>query len=171
MMERRRVFGGTGAATLFRRAAVLDAGLEGEMFDSRFHTYREDAEIAFRLCARRWEVLYEPAAQCEHRRRNLPSRRRQMRPEMNLHSLKNRYLLRIYHQTWLNLLWTLPIAGVRDLQALAWVLLAERSSLRAYRWVWQHRRELLQRRRALRARRTARWWELERWFLRRSLAP
>jgi hypothetical protein len=139
------------------------------MFDPRFHTYREDAEIAFRLSARRWDVLYAPAARCEHRRRNLPSRRRQMRPEMNLHSLKNRYLLRVYHQTLFNFLWTLPVAGARDLQALAWVLLVERSSLPAYAWVWQHRRELLERRRQLRARRTARWWELERWFLRRSV--
>jgi hypothetical protein len=88
---------------------------------------------------------------------------------MNLHSLKNRYLLRVYHQSLGNLLWTLPIAGARDLQALAWVLLVERSSLPAYRWVWSHRRELWRRRRLLRGRRTARWWELERWFLRRSL--
>jgi GT2 family glycosyltransferase len=44
-----RVFGGTGAATLFRRAALLDVAVDGEVFDERFHSFREDAELCFRL--------------------------------------------------------------------------------------------------------------------------
>src|SRR5690606_37685240 len=130
------------------------------------HSFREDAELCFRLRERGWEVLYAPAAVCEHRRHNLPSRRRAMPAFVNYHSLKNRYLLRLYHQTWANLVWTLPCALWRDLQALVWVLLAERSSLPAYGWLWRHRRELLARRRAIQGRRTAGWWEVERWFLR-----
>jgi GT2 family glycosyltransferase len=166
-----RVFGGTGAATLFRREALLDTAVEGEVFDSRFHSFREDAELCFRLRERRWEVLYAPAAICEHRRHNLPSRRRAMAAAVNRHSLKNRYLLRLYHQTLGNLLWTFPFAFGRDLQALAWVLLAERSSLPAYGWVWRHRRELLARRRLIQGRRTAGWWEVERWFVRNGVPP
>jgi GT2 family glycosyltransferase len=164
-----RVFGGTGAATLFRREALLDVALDGEVFDERFHSFREDAELCFRLRERRWEVLYEPTALCEHRRRNLPSRRAAMPAAVNYHSLKNRYLLRLYHQSLGNLLWTLPFASARDLLALVWVLLAERSSLPAYRWLWAHRRELRRRRRLLRARRTAGWWEMERWFVRGAI--
>jgi GT2 family glycosyltransferase len=161
-----RVFGGTGAATLFRREALRDAAVDGEIFDERFHSFREDAELCFRLRERGWEVLYEPAALCEHRRANLPTRRTAMPPEVNRHSLKNRYLLRLYHQSAANLVWTLPFALARDLQALLWVLLAERSSLPAYGWVWRRRHELLARRRAIRARRTVGWWAIERWFLR-----
>jgi GT2 family glycosyltransferase len=161
-----RVFGGTGAATLWRREALLDVALDGEVFDERFHSFREDAELCFRLRERRWEVLYEPAAICEHRRVNLPSRRAAMPAAVNRHSLKNRYLLRLYHQTLGNLVWTLPFAFFRDLQALLWVLLFERSSLPAYSWLWAHRRELLARRRAIQSRRTADWWEVERWFVR-----
>ncbi len=166
LLKPQRVFGGTGAATLFRREALLDVAVDGEVFDERFHSFREDAELCFRLRERRWEVLYEPAALCEHRRHNLPSRRATMPPLVNYHSLKNRYLLRLYHQSLGNLLWTLPFALARDLQALAWVLVAERTSLPAYSWLWAHRRELLARRRAIRARRTAEWWEMERWFVR-----
>ncbi|HET9769076.1 MAG TPA: glycosyltransferase [Thermoanaerobaculia bacterium] len=164
-----RVFGGTGAATLWRREALLDAAIDGEVFDERFHSFREDAELCFRLRERRWEVLYEPAAVCEHRRVNLPARRAAMPAAVNYHSLKNRYLLRLYHQTLGNLLWTFPFALFRDLQALAWVLLFERTSLPAFRWLWAHRAELLARRRAIQARRTAGWWEVERWFLRGAI--
>ena len=161
-----RVFGGTGAATLWRREALLDVAIDGEVFDERFHSFREDAELCFRLRERRWEVLYEPAALCEHRRVNLPSRRAAMPPAVNYHSLKNRYLLRLYHQTFGNLLWTLPFALFRDLQALVWTLVVERTSLPAYAWLWRHRRELLARRREIQSRRIAGWWEIERWFLR-----
>jgi GT2 family glycosyltransferase len=159
-----RVFGATGAASLFRRAALLDAAVEGEVFDPRFHSFREDAELCFRLRERGWEVVYEPAAVCEHRRFNLPERRAALPPHVNRHSLKNRYLLRLYHQTPGNLLRTLLPTLARDLGALAWVLLRERSSLPAYAWLWHHRRELLRRRRAIQARCTAPPAALDRWF-------
>jgi GT2 family glycosyltransferase len=156
-----RVFGATGAATLFRRAALGDVAVDGEVFDPRFHSFREDAELAFRLRERGWEILYEPAAVCEHRRFNLPERRSAMPPIVNYHSLKNRYLLRIYHQTAGNLLRTFVPTAFRDLQALGWVLLRERTSLPAYSWLWRNRRELGRRRRIIQGRKTT---EIERWF-------
>lgn len=161
-----RVFGTTGAASLFRRAALLDAAVEGEVLDRRFHSFREDAELCFRLRERGWEVLYEPAAVAEHRRRVLPERRAALPAAVNYHSLKNRYLLRLYHQTAGNFLRTLPFTLVRDLAALAYVVVAERSSLPAYAWLWRHRRELLARRRAIQARRRVPARAIDRWFRR-----
>ena len=164
-----RVFGATGAASLFARKALEDVAVDGEVLDSAFHSFREDAELAFRLHERGWEVLYEPTARCLHRRLNLPARRREMPAAVNYHSLKNRYLLRAYHQTAWNLLWTLPATLLRDLLALGHVLLRERSSLGAYRWLWAHRREILARRREIQARRTASPGRIDRWFLTQGL--
>jgi len=163
-----RVFGATGAASLFRRRALADVAVEGEIFDPRFHSFREDAELAFRLRERGWEVLYEPTARCQHRRFNLPQRRRSLPPEINRHSLKNRYLLRLYHQTAGNFWKTLIPTLARDLGALGWVLLAERSSLPAYRWLWRHRREICERRRRIQGRRTVPAADLDRWFFTRG---
>lgn len=163
-----RVFGATGAASLFRRAALDDVAVDGEVFDTRFHSFREDAELCFRLRERSWEVLYEPAAVAEHRRFNLPERRLRMPPAVNFHSLKNRYLLRAYHQTGRNLALTLLPTLARDAGALAWVLLRERSSLAAYRWLWENRREILRRRRVIQGRRTVPAREIDRWFLRQG---
>jgi GT2 family glycosyltransferase len=159
-----RVFGATGAASLFRRAALDDAAVEGEIFDPRFHSFREDAELCFRLRERGWEVIYEPAATCEHRRFNLPERRSAMPAAVNLHSLKNRYLLRLYHQTAGNLLRTFVPTLVRDLAALGWVVLRERSSLGAYAWLWRHHREIRRRRRLIQGRRTVPPPAIDRWF-------
>ncbi len=162
-----KVFGATGAATLFRREALDDTaigGSDGEIFDPRFHSFREDAELCFRLRERGWEVLYEPAAVAEHRRFNLPERRSTMPALVNYHSLKNRYLLRIYHQTRGNFFRTLVPTLARDLAALGWVLAREHSSLPAYGWLWRHRRELRDRRRAIQGRRTVPARDVDRWF-------
>ncbi len=169
LMEPRRVFGASAAAALYRRAALEDVAVEGELFATEFHTYREDAELCFRLRERGWEILYEPTAICVHRRRNLPGRRRSMSAEINFHSLKNRYLLRAYHQDLTNFVLTLLPALWRDLLALTWVIAMERSSLRAYAWLWRHRRLIARRRRLIQDRRTCRSADLNRWFLRESL--
>ncbi len=174
-----RVFGATGAASLFRRAALADAALPdaaladpalgaapGQVFDPLFHSFREDAELAFRLRERGWEVLYEPAAVALHRRFNLPERRAEMPPAVNFHSLKNRYLLRLYHQTGRNFALTLLPTLMRDAAALGYVLLRERSSLAAYAWLWENRRTIAARRRAIMARRTVPAAEIDRWFFR-----
>ena len=141
----------------------------GDVFLPEFHSFREDAELCFRLRERGWEVLYEPLARAVHRRLNLPRRRRDMTEQVNYHSLKNRYLLRAYHQTWGNLLVTFLPSLWRDCLAFGWVVLRERSSLSAYRWLWSHRRRILRRRRAIRERRLRPSRELLQWFFRRSL--
>ncbi len=166
-----RVFGATGAAALFRREALCDVAVDGEVFDERFHSFREDAELAFRLAERGWSVRYEARAEALHRRLSLPERRAALPAFINYHSLKNRYLLRAYHQTAANFVLTLlPTLG-RDLAALLYVLLRERSSLAAYAWLWRHRAAILARRRAIQARRSRPSWEVDRWFFRRELAP
>ncbi|HVS15217.1 MAG TPA: glycosyltransferase [Thermoanaerobaculia bacterium] len=160
------VFGGTGAATLYDRVALADVAVEGAVYDADFHTFREDAELAFRLRERGWACVFEPAARVVHRRCNLPERRRRMSPLVNLHSLKNRYLLRLYHQTPLNVLTTVLTAQAREAVIIAAVLLRERSSIDAWRWLWRHRRRLRRRAALIRARRTAPAREIERWFWR-----
>jgi GT2 family glycosyltransferase len=164
-----RVFGATGAAVLLNRAALDDVAVDGEAFASEFHSYREDAELAFRLRERGWEILYEPTARAAHRRQVLPRRRRSLDRQVNFHSLKNRYLLRAYHQSPTNLLWTLLPTLWRDASALLYVLLVERGSLSAYAWLWRHRREIVRRRRTLRARRRGPRGAVERWFVSRGL--
>ena len=139
-----RVFGATGAASLFRRAALDDVAVEGEIFDSRFHSFREDAELCFRLRERGWEVLYEPAALCEHRRFNLPERRSRDAGARST-STRSRTATCCGSTTrrrGTSLRTFFPTLA-RDLAALGWVLLRERSSLAAYAWLWRNRREIL----------------------------
>ncbi len=164
-----RVFGGTGAATLFLSAALKDAAIDGRVIDDDFHSYREDAELCFRLRERGWEVLYEPRACALHGRVNLSRRRRQMSRDINFHSLKNRYLLQIYHRTLADAPRTLLATSIRELGILGYVLLREPASLAACAWLWRNRRRILERRRLIRARRSVPPRTTARWFGRESL--
>jgi hypothetical protein len=114
-------------------------------------------------------VLYEPTAVAVHARVNLPERRRQMSMAVNYHSLKNRYLLRCYHQSLSNFLMTFVPAMARDFAISTYVLLKERSSLAAYRWLWANRRRIFARRHVIQQRRLVPPREINRWFFRRRL--
>lgn len=136
------VAGASGAAGFYRRCALEAARISTGFFDSDFFLYREDADLALRLAALGWRCLYVPQAIAWHRRRNLPERRRRMSDLANMHSVKNRFLLRINNQTPADALRTALPALSRDLVVLGACLTVERTSLPAFGWVWRNRRRL-----------------------------
>jgi len=144
------IAGPSGAAGFYRRAALDDAKISTGFFDADFFLYREDADLALRLSRLGWKSLYVPAAVAAHRRRNLPERRGQMTSQVNLHSVKNRFLLRINNQSGGQLLATLIPTLARDAVVLAACLTVERSSLPAFSWLWKNRARLLAKRREIR---------------------
>jgi GT2 family glycosyltransferase len=162
--RQREVFGPSGAAALFRREMLRDISVAGETFDERFFAYREDADLAWRAQLRGWSSLYVPEAEAWHVRRVTPSVRKSLPPEINMHSVKNRFLLRINNQGRYLALRDLPRQLFRDLIVLAASLTVERSSLPAFRWLWQHRRELIERRRRVQKMRRVSDREIARWF-------
>ena len=143
--------GTSGAAGFYRRAALASARISTGYFDSDFFLYREDADLAWRLQNLGWRCLYVPSAVASHRRRNAPDRRRLMSPLANMHSVKNRFLLRINNQTAGELVRTAAPTFARDLVVLGACLTIERSSLPAFGWLWRNRKRLWAKRREIQA--------------------
>ena len=148
-LREEEVAGTTGAAGFYRREALESAKISTGYFDADFFLYREDADLALRLARLGWKCLYVPEALAWHRRTNLPSRRREMSPLANYHSVKNRFLLRINNQTAGEFLATLVPTLGRDLVVLGACLTVERSSLPAFGWLWRNRRRLWAKRREI----------------------
>ena len=72
--------------------------------------YREDADVAWRAQLMGWRCIYTPHARGYHVRNVLPGNRRALPPEINMHSVKNRFLMRIknmtpdlYRRNWLSI--------------------------------------------------------------------
>lgn len=164
------VFGATAAAALYRREMIEDISPEGEFFDEDFFVYREDADVSWRAQLLGWKCRYVPEARGYHARTALPENRASLPPEINMHSVKNRFLMRIKNITaGLYLRYFLPITA-RDLCVLGYCLLVERSSLEAFRLVARNWRRALAKRRWILGRRRVSDHELARWFRYRPVA-
>jgi GT2 family glycosyltransferase len=160
------VFGASGAAALYRRAALEDVAYpSGEVFDETFFAYREDADLAWRLQRRGWACLYWPAARAYHRRGLKPEGRRRGTPEINRHSVRNRFLLRWGNADWRWRLACFPWWALRDLAVVLACLTVERSSLPGLAEAIALRRQHQARGRANHARATVSSWHVVRWFV------
>jgi GT2 family glycosyltransferase len=158
------VFGVSGAAAVYRMSFLRDVAIDGEAFDEDFFTYREDADIAWRGRLFGWRALYVPAAVAHHVRTVTPEKRRQLSPVINMHGVKNRFLLRLKNEGLYLALRNAPFELTRDLVAIAATLTIERTSLPAFSWIWRNRRRVLAKRRAIQSRRRVSDRELAWWF-------
>ncbi len=159
------VFGATGAAALYRKAMIDDVSLPGGFFDPAFFAYREDADVAWRAQLFGWKCLYIPTAVGYHVRNVLPSNRGSLPALINMHSVKNRWLMRINNITgrlYRRLFW--PVL-LRDLLVLAGCLLRERTSLRAFTFTLRHWRTAWQNRQFVMSRKRVSEAYMERWFV------
>lgn len=99
------VFGASGAAVLFRRAAIEEAAVDGEIYDSHYFSYGEDIDLSWRLRALGWSLRYAPGARAHHvGSGSLGGALRFLdKPAVfQRHALKNRYLTVIKNApTWL----------------------------------------------------------------------
>jgi GT2 family glycosyltransferase len=158
------VFGVSGAAALHRRRFLDDVAVGGHPLDDDFFAYREDADLAWRGRLFGWSALFVPTAVAYHVRRVTPERRKSLPAEINFHSVKNRFLLRIKNQgAWLaarDAVFTIP----RDIVVLLATATVERSSWPAWRWLWANRRRILAVRQEIQARRVVSDRELGKWF-------
>src|SRR5215475_4012372 len=93
------VFGACAAAALYRRAMIEDVSIGGSFFDPDFFAYREDADVAWRAQLLGWRCIYAPSALGWHVRSMFPGQRTKVAPFLNMHSVKNRFLMRIKNAT------------------------------------------------------------------------
>ncbi len=163
-LNREYVFGATAAAALYRRTMIDDISHNGEFFDPDFFVYREDADVAWRAQLYGWRCLYTPHARGYHVRNVLPGNRRALPPAINMHSVKNRYLMRIknitggvYRRNWF---WI----TLRDLLVISCVLVREHTSLKAFWYLARNWRRFLAKRRQIMARRRVSDEYLASWF-------
>ncbi|MGI8989445.1 MAG: glycosyltransferase family 2 protein [Bryobacteraceae bacterium] len=158
------VFGATAAAALYKRDMIEDISLDGEFFDSDFFVYREDADVSWRAQLLGWRCIYAPYAVGYHVRKALPGNRRSLTAEINMHSVKNRFLLRVknmsgdlYRRNWFSI-------TARDIVVVSCCLLYEHTSLKAFYFLGKNWRRVLAKRRLIQQRQRADNDYIASWF-------
>jgi GT2 family glycosyltransferase len=163
-LQHEYVFGATAAAALYRREMIEDISIENEFFDEEFFVYREDADVAWRAQLFGWRCVYTPHARGYHVRNVLPGNRRALPPVINMHSVKNRFLMRIknmtpdlYRRNWFSI-------TVRDIVVVSCCLVREHTSIKAFFYLARNWRRVVEKRRAIMARRRASDGYIASWF-------
>jgi GT2 family glycosyltransferase len=158
------VFGASAAAALYRREMIDDVSIDGNFFDPDFFCYREDADVAWRAQLMGWKCLYAPYARGYHVRKVLPGNRRALPAEINMHSVKNRFLMRIknispnlYWRNWFSI-------TARDLMVVMCCLMWEHTSLKAFWLLARNLPRVLAKRRRIQAARRVDDQYMASWF-------
>jgi len=158
------VFGATAAAALYRRNMIEDVSIGDEFFDPDFFVYREDADVAWRAQLMGWRCIYTPHARGYHVRKVLPGNRRALPPVINMHSVKNRFLMRIKNMTGDLYLRNWFSITLRDLVVLGCCLVREQSSLRAFWYITRNWKRVIAKRRAIMSRKRVNDEYMAGWF-------
>lgn len=126
-------FGGDGACVLYRRAALDDCAIGGEVFDEDFELWASDADLAWRARLLGWRCRYEPAAVAWHMRFYRPGVRDALPERHRRLQFRNRLLMLAKNETPAGLLRDLPWIAGYEVLALGHALLRERHLLGGYR--------------------------------------
>jgi GT2 family glycosyltransferase len=163
--DTREVFGVSGAAAMYRISFIRDITIGGEFLDEDFFAFREDADVAWRGRLFGWKAVYVPEAVAYHVRTVTPEKRRALSAVINMHGVKNRFLLRLKNEGLYLALRNAPFEITRDLIVILATLTIERSSLPALIWLWKNRRRIMEKRRAIQSRRRVTDRDLAGWFV------
>ena len=158
------VFGASAAAAFYRRRMIEDISVDGEFFDPDFFCYREDADVAWRAILQGWRCIYTPAAVSYHVRSVVPGSRKAVPRAINMHSVKNRFLMRVKNTSfglvrrfWLQM-------AMRDLMVIGGALLTEPGSLAAFWYLAKCLPQAIRARRIIMKRRKIDDASLAAWF-------
>lgn len=162
--HREYVFGATAAAALYRRRMIADVSQSDGFFDPDFFAYREDADVAWRAQLLGWRCLYAPEARAYHVRSVQPGSRLAVPANLNMHSVKNRFLMRVKNITGGLFKRCFLPATLRDLAVIGGCLLFEQRSLAAFWHVARCLPGALSKRRDIMRRRRVTDEALVRWF-------
>lgn len=143
------VFGVTGAGAFYRKTCLDDIMFNNQYYDEDFWSYREDADISWRINNYGWKCFYTPNALMYHVRTLKPGKRSNNSKVSNMHSVKNRYLLLTNNMSFKNYVLNFPFILFRDILVVFGILVKEHYSLKAFVYLITNLKYILQKRKLL----------------------
>ncbi len=148
-------FGADGAAAMYRRQALDDCAIDGEIFDENMPGWGCDADLAWRARLLGWRARYEPAAVVHHIRNYSPTTRASASAEDRRTQFRNRYLMMAKNDSLRDLLRDAGPLLLYEVLALGYAILREPELLPGYLEAARRLPGAVARRRVIQARRRA----------------
>lgn len=150
------VFGADGALPLYRRIMIDDISFKGEFFDSMFFAHKEDWDISWRAHIYGWKTVFDPECIAVHPRHFRPKNlkvRETIDRSIKVHAVKNQLILLLKNESpssfLINSIFIIP----RQLAIFFYILLLERTSLKAYQFVINNYKDIMAKRKVIQSRR------------------
>ena len=128
------VFGVSAAVCLCRRQALMDAMIDGQVFDNTFFAYKEDVDLSWRLGLFGWKCWYTPQVVAFHARgwKTGLKHRSEIPRIVRYYSFKNRRIMILKNDTLKTILPDIFHILWFELQAFIYILVKEQFLLKAY---------------------------------------
>lgn len=135
-----QIFSYEGAAGFFRKQALEDAKINGQVFDEDFIWYADDIDLGWRLTLLGWKNFYDPSVIAWHDRstthrlssgyRDFIKSRKNLPTEKKRWDYTNQRLAIIKNDIAIQLLNDMPFFLFREIKLWIYFLLFERSTIR-----------------------------------------
>lgn len=136
--KKEEVFGISGACVIYRLSALYKVKDKWGIFDERFGSYKEDADLAWRLNKRGFKAIVTDSARAIHPRGVNSNNRRRIPTEIKIASRRNHLLMLRKNLTWRDW-WRMPLIAGYELAKFIYTVLFEREILNAYQEAISHK--------------------------------
>lgn len=154
-LAKTEIFGADGALPLYRRAMINDISYNGKFFDEMFFAHKEDWDISWRSNIFGWKTVFQPDCVAVHPRHFKPSNlklRAGIADHIKIHSVKNQLILLLKNESRLSFFKNAFHIIPRQVMIFFYILLFERTSLKAYKSVFENYSVILKKRRVIQER-------------------
>lgn len=172
--QAQKVFGNSAALVLYRKKALAEVKINQEYFDEDLAFYKEDIDLAWRLILYGWHNFYNPKAVAYHRREavkdsspdgfKLKEARGKRSTLVNYYSYRNQPLILIKNELASNLFWWFLYIGWFEFKKIIFLILFERSTLKALGGVIRLKLKFLKKRRIIMKNKKVGQAEIRQWF-------
>ncbi len=153
------IFGFSGSCVLLRREALETVRFENEFFDEDFFAYKEDIDLSWRLRHANWDIVYLQKAIAYHGRslkgvrdkkhRTVIGHRKTKSPLYNMMSYRNNLYMLFKNEYFKNILYYFFPLAWYEIKKKVYIILFERSTLRAYSDIWKNFGRMRQKRKKI----------------------
>ena len=170
------IFGISGSAAVYRKAALEEVKINDEYFDTDFFMYWEDLDLSWRLRLMGWEMVYVPKARVQHERAAGQSEGGYKKVGKFIKHHKN-LPDKIKKWNWRNHLFTiikndfgwafwkaLPYILVREVAMLGFIVVFETKTLTVIPEFFRLLPRILKKRNIIQARKKVESSEVQKWF-------
>lgn len=169
-----KIFSYEGAAGFFRKEALEDAKIDGQVFDEDFIWYADDIDLGWRLTLLGWKNFYEPRVVAWHVRsttkrlskgyRDFITIRKGLPAAKKKWDYANQRLMMVKNETVSGFLKDFPFFIFREIKLWIYFLFFERSSLAAFGDIAKMLPQMIAKRKKIMAKKRTSAEETRKWF-------